>query len=71
LELRDSDGGLVDSNDNWRSDHEAEIMATTIPPSNDLESAIVRDLVPGNYTIIVRGVGNATGVGLVEAYSLN
>ena len=71
LELRDSDGGLIDSNDNWRSDHEAEIMATTIPPSNDLESAIVRDLVPGNYTIIVRGVNNATGVGLVEAYSLN
>jgi hypothetical protein len=71
LELRDSDGGLIDSNDNWRSDHEAEIMATTIPPSNDMESAIVRDLAPGNYTVIVRGVNNATGVGLVEAYSLN
>jgi hypothetical protein len=71
LEMRDSDGGLVDSNDNWRSDHEAEIMATTIPPSNDLESAIVRDLPPGTYTVIVHGVNNATGVGLVEAYNLN
>lgn len=71
LELRDSDGGLIDSNDNWRTDHEAEIMATTIPPSNDMESAIVRDLVPGTYTIIVRGVNNSTGVGLVEAYSLD
>jgi hypothetical protein len=71
LELRNGDGGLIDSNDNWRSDHEAEIMATTIPPSNDLESAIVRDLPPGTYTAIVRGVNNTTGVGLVEAYSLN
>jgi hypothetical protein len=71
LELRDSDGGLIDSNDNWRSDHESEIMATTIPPSDDLESAIVRDLAPGTYTVVVRGVNNTTGVGLVEAYSLN
>jgi hypothetical protein len=71
LELRDGNGGLIDSNDNWRSDHEAEIIATGIPPSNDLESAIVRNLTPGNYTAIVRGVGNTTGVGLVEAYGLN
>jgi len=71
LELHDSDGVLIDSNDNWRSDHEAEIIATTIPPSNDLESAIVRDLVPGNYTAIVRGAHNTTGVGVVEAYNLN
>jgi hypothetical protein len=71
LELRDSDGVLIDSNDNWRSDHESDIMATTIPPSNDLESAIVRDLVPGTYTVVVRGVNDAAGVGLVEAYSLN
>ena len=62
LELRDGNGGLIDSNDNWRSDHEAEIIATTIPPSNDLESAIVRNLAPGNYTAIIRGVNNTTGV---------
>jgi hypothetical protein len=36
-----------------------------------LESAIVRDLPPGNYTAIVKGVNNATGVGLIEAYALN
>jgi N-acetylneuraminic acid mutarotase len=71
LELRDGNGGLVAANDNWRSDQEAEIIATTIPPSNDLESAIVRNLPPGNYTGIVSGVDNATGVGLVEAYNLN
>jgi hypothetical protein len=71
LELRDGNGGLIDSNDNWRSDQESEIMATTIPPSNDLESAIVRSLAPGNYTAVVRGVSDTTGVGVVEAYNLN
>jgi hypothetical protein len=71
LELRSGNGTLLASNDNWRSDQETEIMATTIPPSNDLESAIVQDLPPGNYTAIVKGVNNATGVGLVEAYALN
>jgi N-acetylneuraminic acid mutarotase len=70
LELRDGNGELVAANDNWRSDQEAEIMATTIAPTNDLESAIVRNLPPGNYTGIVSGVGNTTGVGLVEAYNL-
>lgn len=71
LELRDSSGGLIRSNDNWRSDQEAEIIATTIPPSNDLESAIVRNLTPGNYTAIVLGAGGTTGVAVVEAYNLN
>jgi hypothetical protein len=71
LELRDGDGALVAANDNWRSDQEADLIATSIPPSNDLESAIVRELAPGNYTAIVRGVNNTTGVALVEAYDLN
>jgi hypothetical protein len=71
LELRNGNGGLIRANDNWRSDQEAEIMATTIPPSNDLESAIVENLAPGTYTAIVRGANNATGVAAVEAYGLN
>ena len=73
LELRDGDGALLQSNDNWRSAQEAEIIATGVPPSNDLESAIVATL-PGNgaaFTAIVRGVNNATGVALVEVYALN
>jgi hypothetical protein len=70
LELHDGNGGLIDANDNWRSDHEAEIIATTIPPSNDLESAIVRNLTPGPYTAIVQGSSGTTGVGLVEVYAL-
>ena len=71
LELRDGNGALIAANDNWRSDQEAEIIATTIPPTNDLESAIVRDLAPAAYTAIVRGVNNTTGVALVEVYGLN
>jgi hypothetical protein len=71
LELHDGNGALIASNDNWRSDQEADIIATGVPPSNDLEAAIVRNLTPGNYTAIVRGVNNATGVAVVEAYGLN
>jgi hypothetical protein len=71
LELHDGNGGLIATNSNWRDDQEAEIIGTGLQPSNDLESAIVRDLVPGNYTAIVRGSNNTTGVALVEAYELN
>jgi uncharacterized delta-60 repeat protein len=71
LELHDGNGSLVAANDNWRTDQEAEIIATGLPPSNNVESAILRDLLPGNYSAIVRGANNATGVALVEAYEVN
>lgn len=71
LELHDGNGDMIAGNDNWRSDQEAEIIATTVPPTNDAESAIVATLVPGNYTAIVRGNKNTTGVALVEAYQLD
>lgn len=70
LELHEP-GDVVVTNDNWRSDQEAEIIATTIPPSNDLESAIVANLNPGTYTAVVRGKDGGTGIGLVEAYDLS
>ena len=71
LELHDGVGTLVSSNDNWKTDQQTEIEATTIPPGNDLESAIVATLMPGNYTAIVRGKNDTTGVGLVEIFNLN
>lgn len=71
LELHDGNGGLIASNDNWRTDQEAEIVATGIPPANDFESAIVAALPPSNYTAIVRGVADTTGIALVEVYALN
>jgi uncharacterized delta-60 repeat protein len=71
LELYDGNGGLIAINYDWRDDQEAEIIATGIPPSNNLESAIVRDLIPGNYTAIVHGLNGTTGIAVVEAYGLN
>jgi hypothetical protein len=70
LELHDGTGSLIFSNDNWRSTQEQEIIGTGVPPTNDLESAIVASLAPGNYTAIVRGKNNTTGVALVEVYGL-
>jgi hypothetical protein len=71
LELRDGSGSLVASNDDWRSDQEQEIKDTSVPPTDDRESAIVKTLPAGNYTGIVRGKNDSTGVGLVEVYGLN
>lgn len=70
LELRDGNGGLVASNNDWRDTQEAAIAATGIPPSNNQESAILATIPPGAYTAIVRGAGSTTGVGLVEVYNL-
>ena len=58
------------SNDDWESDQKQQIIDTTVPPTDSRESAIVATLNPGNYTAIVRGKNNTTGVALVEAYVL-
>jgi hypothetical protein len=70
LELHNGSGTTIASNDNWRSDQEQAIKDTTVPPSDDRESAIVQSLAPGPYTAIVRGKNNTTGVALVEVYAL-
>ena len=70
LELYDG-GTLLVSNDNWKSDQQAEIQATGLAPNNDLESAIVRTLNPGAYTAIMRGTSSNIGIGLVEVYDLD
>ncbi len=71
LELHDATGRTVASDDNWRSSQQAEITALGIAPKNDLESALIATLLPGPYTVVVRGVNNATGVSLVEVYDLD
>jgi hypothetical protein len=75
LELHDASGATIASNDNWKTSptggsQQGEIEATGIPPTNDSESALVRNLAPGNYTAIVRGANNTTGIAVVEAYTL-
>jgi hypothetical protein len=71
LELHNGSGALLASNDNWKDTQQSAIMATGKAPPNDLESAILSTLAPGNYTAIVRGKNNTTGIGLVEVYDLD
>ena len=80
LELHNANGALIASNDNWQttiiggiitSDQVQDIQNSGHAPGDPNESAIIADLPPGNYTAIVRGVNNTTGVALVEAYDLS
>ena len=71
LEIHDSSGSPPLTNDNWRSSQEAEIQQTGLAPTNDHESAIVKRLPPGNYTAIIRGADNSSGIGVVELYDLS
>ena len=80
LELHNAAGALIASNDNWQhtiiggiitSDQGIDIRQSGHAPGNPLESAIIADLPDGNYTAIVRGVNNTTGVGLVDVYDLS
>jgi hypothetical protein len=70
VELFNGDGESIEFNDNWQDTAGDEILATGLAPANDAESAILTTQVAGNYTFVVRGVNNTTGVGLVEAYHL-
>ena len=71
LELHGAGGFVTLTNNNWRDTQEDEIQATGIPPTDDLEAAIVVTLAPGSYTAIERGLNNTVGVGLIEIYDLN
>jgi hypothetical protein len=73
LELHGPTGFATITNNNWRDDpvQEALIIASGIPPTNNLESAIDATLLPGAYTAVVSGTNNVTGVALVEVYDLS
>jgi hypothetical protein len=80
LELHNRTGALIASNDNWRttiiggiitSDQVLDILRSGHAPGDGRESAIIADLPTGNYTAIVRGVSNSTGVALAEVYDLS
>jgi hypothetical protein len=70
LELRNSSGTLQISNNDWQDSpsQAALITAAGLAPSNALESAIAATLPPGLYTVLLAGLNNTTGNGLVEVY---
>jgi len=70
LDLVNSSGTIIRSNDNWKDSQRAEIEATGLAPTYDSEAALIESVAPGAYTAIVRGAGRTTGVGLVEVYNL-
>ena len=63
LELRNGEGAMVASNNDWQNG-----PPVSAPPSDPLESAIEMTLSPGSYTALLSGVNNTTGIGLVEVY---
>lgn len=71
LELHDANGATLAHNDNWRSDQEQEIDASTLAPTDDREPALIATLMQGNYTAIVRGANNTSGIALLEIYDLD
>jgi sugar lactone lactonase YvrE len=72
LQLFDGAGHPLWFNDNWKDTQQAQIQATGLAPPNDLESAILSPpLTPGNYTAILSGKNNTTGIGLVEVYDVS
>ena len=63
---------LIASNDDWQQNtNAAAISATGLAPNDTQESAVLLDLAPGAYTMIVRGKDGTTGIGLVEGYDLD
>jgi hypothetical protein len=72
LELHDSDGNMMVTNNNWReATNASDVEATGLAPTNDVESAILISLPAGNYTSIVRGAGQTTGIALNEVFKLS
>jgi hypothetical protein len=69
LELHGSSGALIVSNDNWKeSPQSSRIEGTVFQPGDDREAVILATLPPAAYTVILKGAGATSGIGLVEVY---
>jgi hypothetical protein len=69
IQLFDSSGVNIASNDDWKTDQQ-NVESTGLAPTNDRESAIVATLDPGAYTVVMRGKNNSSGIGVVEMYDI-
>lgn len=77
LELRRGDH-LIATNDNWSADPLAAVAiaaagagtgAFTLAPGS-ADAALLVTVPPGNYTVVIRGAGETSGVALAEVYEL-
>ena len=73
LELHDSNGATLVTNDDWQSDpaSAAQLTAAGLGLSNAKESGIFMSLPPGTFTAILAGKNGGVGIGLVEIYNLH
>jgi len=70
LELHDGDGNLLASNNNWEDTQGGIISSTGLAPTDSREAALFITLVAGEYTAVVQGANQTTGVGQVEVYNI-
>jgi hypothetical protein len=70
LELHDGNGALLQANNDWRETQETALQNTGLAPGNNLESAMLTSVPPGNFTIIVKGADDGIGNASVEVYKL-
>ena len=73
FELYNANGTFIGGNNDWvdpSNPNYYNVLATGLGPQYAVESAQISDVGPGNYTVILRGRSNATGVGLIEIYNL-
>jgi hypothetical protein len=70
LELHDGNGNLVAFNGNWKDSQAEQITAANLGPADDRDSAMIITVAAGNYTAVVRGTNNETGIAVVEVYNL-
>jgi hypothetical protein len=72
LDIYDSTGTLIASNNNWQDNiNFVDVQKNGLAPPNALESALVLHLPAGAYTAIVRGADGGTGIALAEVYQLD
>jgi hypothetical protein len=73
LELHDSNGTTLASNDDWQSDavSAGQLTAHGLALPNSKESGIFTSLPPGAFTAILAGKTGGIGIGLVEIYNLH
>jgi hypothetical protein len=73
LELHDSNGAILVSNDDWESDpvSAAALTANGLALQDPKESGIFVTLPPGAFTAILAGKSGGIGIGVVEIYNVH